>query len=152
MTVFIALLIVFGHNPAEDSMQEQIAQEVTELHQFFQDWFNDELAENDTAFSRFAQVMAPQFEIVGPDGNTTAREKLLPLLRGLHASRVEQSFRIEVKNIRSRSLGSGLYLVSYEEWQYTGDKTRNWQSSVIMRSSEGKPNGLVWEHVHETYK
>jgi len=132
-------------------MQELITQEVTELHQFFQDWFNGDLENTDTAFSRFAQVMAPQFEIVGPDGKTTAREKLLPLLRGLHASRRAQSFRIEIKNVRSHSLGSGLYLVSYEEWQYSGDETRHWQSSAIMRVSEGTPNRLAWEHVHETY-
>ncbi len=132
-------------------MEDRCRLEVVELHRFFQDWFNAELPDDDASFDRFDGVLAEDFEIIGPNGSRTERAALIPALRSGHGRSAGEPFTIEVRGVRSRTVGDGLVLVTYEEHQRTGEEYRGWQSSALFRAREGLPNGVEWLHVHETY-
>ena len=57
-------------------MEQRCSNEVVQLHQFFQDWFNAVLPPTDEAFDRFSSVMAQGFVIISPNGELTEREEL----------------------------------------------------------------------------
>ncbi len=132
-------------------MEQRCRLEVVELHRFFQDWFNAELAGDAAGFARFEQVLAEDFEIIGPTGDRMERAGVLAAVRSGHGRDAEGSFAIEVKGVRSRTVGDGLVLVTYEEHQTTGGEHKGWLSSALFRARKGRPNGVEWLHVHETY-
>ncbi len=55
------------------------------------------------------------------------------------------------RGVRSRTVGDGLVLVTYEEHQTTGGEHEGWLSSALFRAREGRPNGVEWLHMQETY-
>ena len=123
--------------------------EIVELHQFFEDWFTGRLPNDDAAFARFADTMAPDFHIVSPSGRLTARPDLLAGLRG--AYNAWNAGRIWIENVQVRAAYGDISIVTYEEWQSTGDGERGRLSTVVFRADANAVNGLLWLHVHETW-
>lgn len=131
------------------TMEDRCRREVLELHQFFADWFNARLRDDEASFARFSKVMDEGFEIIGPDGKLTARQPLLEGLRAAHGKR--PGISIEIREPRAHTVGEGLCLATYQEWQSTAETTRGWISTALMRRDDDAPNGVVWLRVHETY-
>ena len=152
----LALLLVapFAAAATQDgAMAEQCEKEVTELHQFFEDWFNGKLDNNESEFNRFDEVMGADFEIINPAGQSSSRAGIVARLKGAHGflSAADKPMRVWVENVRSRALSSGLHLVTYEEWQETEAVTRGRLTTAIFSPKTGTPNGVQWHHVHETW-
>ncbi len=139
---------------SEDAMQARCEKEVLELHRFFQDWFNGVLEPTDEDFARFRDVMAEGFVIVTPGGSLREREALVSRLRSAHGSwrrDGQPAGRLWIENVRFHRREGALALVTYEEWQETGDGTRGRLSTALFRPREDAPNGVEWLHVHETW-
>lgn len=135
----------------ENELTRNGAQEVVDLHQFFQDWFNGTLPDTADAFERFSGVMAPSFSMVTPAGNTVAIESLNTGLRSAHDRWKQAPGKIWVKNVRTVYTEGELVLISYEEWQEANGETKVRQSTVLFRAKPGLPNDVEWLHVHETW-
>lgn len=90
-----------------------VAQEVRELHRFFQDWYRGEL--DDSAFERFDAVMADDFEIILPDARILPREVIVEAVRTQKGSDPDAELRIE--NVRIVHAGDGFIIATYEELQ-----------------------------------
>lgn len=139
--------------PQDGSMANRAEKEVVDLHQFFEDWFNGKLDNNETEFDRFDAVMAADFEIINPAGVSSSRAGIIDRLQGSHGfqSGATEPMRIWIENVRSRALSGELHLVTYEEWQETEGVTRGRLSTAIFSNKAGTPNGVQWHHVHETW-
>ncbi|GAB4518067.1 MAG: hypothetical protein OHK0046_25350 [Anaerolineae bacterium] len=124
------------------------AQEIIDLHQFFEDWFNARLEQS--AFSRFADTMAAHFVIISPGGQLSERPALLDGLRAAYGQR--PGLRIWIENIRLRHQQNTLLIVTYEEWQQHNDSPPTARlSTVVFQQEAAMPHGLMWLHVHETW-
>lgn len=132
-------------------IEQTIATEIAELHAFFEDWFVGRLPNEDQAFARFADAMGAGFEIVSPAGTATGRDDLLAMLRAAHCSSAEGALRIWTDSVSARSLGDGLTLARYEEWQESGGETKGRLSSAVLREDSSAPGGFLWLSVHETW-
>ena len=131
-------------------MSRSCREEVLALHKFFEDWFAGRAADDDAAFARCADALAPGFRLVNPDGELTERDDLLTRIRGAHAQYHDTYFHIRIEEIEQRDLADDLYLVTYQEWQETdGFWTARW-TTALMRDSDDAP-GVQWLHVHETW-
>lgn len=97
--------------------------------------------------------MGEDFEIINPAGQSSSRDGIIARLKGAHGfqSAAAKPMRVWVDNVNSRPLSSGLYLVTYEEWQEVEGVTRGRLSTAIFSSKTGTPNGVQWRHVHETW-
>ena len=130
-------------------MITRIENEIVQLHQFFQDWYNNELSFTEENFSHCSNVLAPGFSIVFPSGEKIERESLLKGLWQAHNSR--KGMRIWIKNVHLIHQIHDVILATYEEWQEI-DKTVSARiSSVAFQTNQNTPNGLLWLHVHETW-
>jgi hypothetical protein len=130
-------------------MRRACQDEVIELHHFFQQWFAGELADTPEAFARFADVIGTDFEIISPGGVRKGRAPLLEDLRGAHG--VDPEAKIWIRNFEWREVGSGLYQVTYEEWQRSGDDDKGRLSSALFHARPGLPHGVEWLHLHEVW-
>jgi hypothetical protein len=134
-------------------MEQRLSDEVVELHQFFQDWFNATLAPSEDEFRRFSSVMAERFVIISPNGELTERDELLERLRAAHGIWAEMSRpgRIWIENLQVRHQVGDQILVLYEEWQEIEGESRGRLSTALFRRREDAPNGVEWVHVHEVW-
>ena len=133
------------------NMEEHCRQEILDLHRFFAAWFNGEIENTDKHFERVAGVLDAAFEIVAPDGRLIGRDALLEGLRQAHDGRAGSGFRIWIENQNIRILADGLGLVTYEEWQESGDEIRGRVSTALLAADEEAPNGVRWLYLHETW-
>jgi len=135
----------------QNAMDDACRKEVIELHQFFQDWNLGKLERTEDQFRRFSSVMADEFEIISPGGGRMARTEIFDRVRGGHGSSKGADFRIWIENYRSRPIGDGLLLVTYEEWQSQDGKDIGRVSTAVFRRESGSPTGVTCLHVHETW-
>ncbi|MFT5050045.1 MAG: hypothetical protein ACI8QZ_001439 [Chlamydiales bacterium] len=167
-SLLIALAVLFAHacsSVASDSptrltkegnasMHESCRAEVVQLHAFFEAWFLGELEQTDEAFERFAVALADEFVMVSPGGVAFSRLEILDRVRGAHGSAAVGSgpaMKVYTRAEQVRTIGDGLFLVTYEEWQAEGGVERGRISSALLRARPGTPNGVEWIHLHETW-
>lgn len=136
-----------------DALAADCRTEVIELHRFFTWWLRGEVPNTDAAFSLVPDALGEDFVLVAPGGGTQERAALLSWLRGAHGSRAGavRDFRIWIRNYRCRRLGPDHALACYEEWQALDGAERGRLSTAVFRRAADRPNGVVWEHVHETW-
>ena len=130
-------------------MESRCRQEIEELHRFFQDWFNGELANDAAAFARLDAALGADFSMVTPEGSRVERPPLVAALRGAHGRWREAPGKIWIENIRLRHAGKDETLLTYEEWQLVDGETKGRLSSVLFGNDDDAPNGVVWLHLHE---
>ncbi len=132
-------------------MKIKITQEIEELHQFFQDWFNGQLANAPTNFARFEQVLTADFTIITPGGQMIARPQLVAGLHAAHGRDRENPIRIWIEDVQLHHHGPDHILATYQEWQGYTPPGRGRLSTVVIHPQADAPNGLLWQHVHETW-
>ncbi len=135
----------------QNAMDDACKKEVIELHQFFEDWNQGKLAKTEDQFRRFSGAVAKDFEIISPGGGSMSTTEILGRVREGHGSSRGTDFRIWIESYRSRPIGDGILLVTYEEWQSQGGKDIGRISTAVFRRESRAPNGVVWLHVHETW-
>lgn len=127
-------------------MTTDYEQAVVSLHGFIADWLAGRV--DDAAFSRFESALAPEFRIVSGDGDVTQRDRFLA---GFRDARDTESadFRIDVRNVRTRPVGDGLAVATFEEHHGGADSSVR-VTSALLRADADAPDGVAWLHVHET--
>lgn len=127
-------------------MSDNISNEVLELHQFFEAWLTGSLDKTREEYQRFESSMAADFVMVPPDNDLLPRDVIMDIFWGEHGSR-KSPFSIEIRNLVARPLPGSLYLVSYEEWQFTpGESAR-----VVTALMQDSDSGVQWLSVHESW-
>lgn len=127
-------------------MSDHVANEVIDLHRFFQAWFTGSVEKTRKEYARFADTMADGMFMIPPGGNVMKRDDALEIFWQLHGAN-DPTFKIEVKNIEIREVTDSLYLVTYEEWQQTPEET----ARVVTALLQDKPTGLQWLSAHESW-
>lgn len=123
--------------------------EIEGLHAFFELWLAGRLPDTAEAFARVEAVLAPDFTLVGPDGQEADRATMAAVLRGMWNTRPQ--VRIWIEDFRLLTAAPPLLAVRYEEWQEgsAGNSVRT--STALFRTAPETPNGVAWVRVHETW-
>jgi hypothetical protein len=133
----------------EDDLWDRCRREIKQLHEFFEAWLSGRLPETEEAFSPVEKALAPGFHLLHPSGKPRTREEVLSGLRQGQGS--TPSLTIEIREpTLLRSTGETA-LAIYEEWQTSEGGTNGRISTVQFGRDENLPNGLQWQHVHETW-
>lgn len=122
------------------------SQEITELHQFFQDYFSGRIPFE--AVSRFDQTLAAGFVLIDSSARITQHDEIKQLIRQLYAQR--KGRRVWVENIVLHHEFTDTLIVTYEEWQASDEKTTQRACTVVFKKETSARNGLLWLHVHES--
>lgn len=122
------------------------------LHEFFVDWFSGALEDTDAVFARFTDALHPGFSMIVPSGEVLGREAVFASVRAAHAT-TDASFAIEIRNVIDRVTCEDVVIVTYEEWQFAGDRVDSCRVStaVFVHAAEATA-GVQWRHLHETFR
>ncbi len=127
------------------SLTGRVTAEIEALHAEFERWFAG--ATDD--FERIRSSMAEDFTFVSPRGDVVDAGALL---EDLTAARGSRQMRIRISNVTVREAGNSTVIATYEEWHHYADYTTARQSTALLTEDEAAPRGLLWRHVHETWK
>lgn len=145
------LLLTLGFSVAADrDFEARCHREVVALHETIEGWLAGTLPKTEDAYARFRDAMAEDFVIISPRGTLSNRIAIVDSLREAHGVR-DRSFKISIRNVRTRLLRPPLALLTYEEWQHDGKNTTARLSSVWLRDDPSAPDGIAWVHLHETW-
>lgn len=122
--------------------------EIEELHAFFQAWFAGAVPDDEAHFGRFSSTLSPDFTIIPPSGNIIDSTTIQHRLRDAYGT---SNTQIWIEKASARRLGGQHIVAVYEEWQRRDGVTSVRQSSAIFSRSQQAPNGVIWQHVHETW-
>jgi hypothetical protein len=137
--------------PEAPTLAERAEKEVTELHAFFEAWFNGTVENTDAVYARLTDVLADGFAIIGPAGNLTERAELVDGLRAGYAPEGTEPIRLWIEGFQLRHELGDTVVVTYQEWQQRGSDKRGRLSTAVLHERPGTPNGLEWIHVHSTW-
>ena len=120
-----------------ESIEDQVKDEVEQLHQFFEDWFTGRLEQSEAAFSRFADVTARDFHLISPSGQMIDRDRASAWIWEIYNQR--QQARLWVDKVAIASVRPGVIIATYEEWQRNPTPgfitTAPWPNAVGVISS-----------------
>jgi hypothetical protein len=122
--------------------------EIERLHDRFVAWFT---ATDDPDFAGIERALAPDFEMVTPDGSRVGRNTVLDSIREAHGRDAPGEFDIQIRNVELRHTTDDHATARYEEWQERLDRTTGRVSTVLFETDPEAPGGLVWLDVHETW-
>ena len=122
-----------------------VADEIRRLHQEFEAWF----AGTSDDFDVIERSLAPDFGFVSPNGDIVSRDDLLADIQEAHGAR---ALPIRIENPVVLWQDDHHVLATYEEWHDHPEHSTARTSSVVFAHDPSRPRGLLWRHVHETWK
>ena len=125
--------------------------EIIELHQFFEDWAKGKIPQN--AIDRLHSVLASAFIIITPEAQMIRKKQLIEMIESGYGQFGTQSdqYKIWIEDVDSRKVSPDTFLSTYKEWQNINGAEQARQSTVFFQLENSQPNGLLWQHVHETW-
>jgi len=123
--------------------------EILRIHEFFEDWLNGRIPNEDATLAGVHRVLADDFEIISPNGNRHSKEELLANLGKAHGCWSGE--RIWIKNISVKQPAGPAVLVTYEEWQGTEHNPKGRLSSAWLQSRNDEEFPVQWLHLHEVW-
>ena len=128
----------------EAEVPDLVATEIRELHTEFADWLSGRSA----TLARVEAALSEHFTMVSPSGDIVSRGEVMS---GLLAARGSRPIEIRIDNPTVHWHLTDAVLATYEEWQDHGGSTTARRSTALFTHDEDAPNGLLWQHVHETW-
>ncbi len=140
------------HNAEPETMMkpllQQAGKEIVALHEFFQQWYRGELKPSD--FARFEQALAPDFQIITPNGKLLSRADIVAAVRQQRGS--DPAATLEIRNVELVAADTDIAVFRYEEWQGSAEiSARGRLSTVVFRRRDDAGHGLIWRQVQETW-
>lgn len=136
-------------------MVRNCKKEIIELHNFFEDWFNARLSDNEESFSRLKDALSPEFVMITPNGRKVDRNSLLSNLKSMNGYYLKenQPNSIWIEHMSDEWVNDRFCLMNYEEWQGNKDRTegKGRISSALFEKHEETPNEVRWVYLHETW-
>jgi len=125
--------------------------EVERLHQFFVDWFTGKIDQTPEALEQHCTGrFSDDFCMVNPLGRILSKSQLVTgLTHGYNTHPADFEIHVHNCQVLQNLKEEGLKLVSYEEWQRTGNTTTARRSTALMRVLED--GNIEWKYVHETW-
>jgi len=120
------------------------SEEITELHEFFEDLFNGVV----DSLDRAEAALAADFTIVGPDGAESDRAATMAMLEAAQNSR---QLDMSTTDHRLVHHSDDVIIASYVERHHIPERDTRRLSTAVFVPDEEAPNGVRWLRVHETW-
>jgi hypothetical protein len=128
---------------------QKASAEVINFHRFFEAWYDAATADK-TDFGRCERTFGQTFHMIPPTGRIFDRAETIELIRANRGS-FHGDFSIEISDIRPSFETENVIVLTYVETQSRAGKHSRRQASALFTASSSAPNGVEWQHLHETW-
>lgn len=129
-------------------MEDRCRREIVGLHDQFVRWFTGTIDRD--GFDRIEAALAPEFELVTPDGDRLERDGVLEWLRDSYGREEPGDMEIDIEDVALLETTDTHALARYEEWERTTDGRTGRISTALFRQDPDAPEGVTWVALHET--
>jgi hypothetical protein len=112
-------------------------------------WFAGTRPRTAESYTGFADLLAPDFTSVSPNGSSSPRDMVVSSLEAAHGA--YPSISIEIRRFEFIASSAELGVARYEEWQFHPARMSARLSLVVMRRDGDARHGWRWLAVHETW-
>jgi len=133
----------------ESPLFQKASAEVLDFHRFFEAWYDAATADS-TDFDRCERTFGYAFHMIPPSGRIFGRAETIELIRANRAT-YSSDFSIEITDIRASFETKDTIVLTYIEAQSRAGKYSRRQASALFTASSSAPNGVEWQHLHETW-
>lgn len=133
----------------ESPLFQKASAEVLDFHRFFEAWYDSATA-GSTDFGRCERTFGYAFHMIPPSGRIFGRAETIELIRANRAT-YSSDFSIEITDIRASFETKDTIVLTYIEAQSRAGKYSRRQASALFTASSSAPNGVEWQHLHETW-
>lgn len=133
----------------ESSLFRKASAEVLDFHRFFEGWYDAATADS-IDFGRCEHTFGQAFRMIPPTGRIFDRDETIELIRANRAT-FRGDFAIEISDIRASFETEDTIVLTYVEAQSRAGKYSRRQASALFTASSSAPNGVEWQHLHETW-
>jgi len=131
------------------SLAENAIREVIERHDAFVAWFTD--GSDPAVMDTMVRAFSPTMVMIDPDSAAPTRHAdLVAMLTGARGKR-PADFSIVIAEPEALWADENAALITYIEHQSKGPVRTARRSTALFTRDEAAPNGVVWQHVHETW-
>lgn len=123
--------------------------EIVALHEFFVEWYAGSIPREQ--FKRLEQALAPDFEMIPPDGERRSRTEVLEGIRTSYSRNSLDEFDIDIRHVEMIHQHGRCATVRYEEWQDNRAEQTGRISTVLFQEDPQAPGGVRWLDLHETW-
>lgn len=128
---------------------EMVAQEVQNLHQFFELWFNGVVSKTADTFTRVTSAWSEPFTLVDPTNQIHTSASLLSDTFDFHGSFPNLLIQIHKLSV-SATDDYSVAVALYEERHINGIETEVRLCSATFVRQEISSHGTKWLHIHES--
>lgn len=133
-----------NERPEMSELEQAFAQEVADLHEFFEDWFH---GRGSRKIEEFSDRLDAGFAIVSPHGHELDRDHIVGVVEARAGSYEGQITTTETVLHISDPVLVGTYR---EHHKFRGETTQR-IATVSMVADISVPTGYRWLSVHETW-
>ncbi|HEY8006362.1 MAG TPA: hypothetical protein VIE66_06095 [Methylocella sp.] len=126
-----------------------IEREAIELHGVIESWFAGTRPRTAESYKEFADLLAPDFTSVSPDGLSSSRDMVVSGLEAAYGA--YPGITVEIRRFAFIASSTELGVARYEEWQFHPARTSARLSLVVMRRDADTRHGWRWLALHETW-
>ncbi|MEM8663899.1 MAG: hypothetical protein AAGF49_07225, partial [Pseudomonadota bacterium] len=130
------------------ALVDSAIREVVERHDAFVTWFTGR--GDDSVYADMELVFAPGFVLISPDASVADRHAVMTMLAGARGAR-PADFEITVSDAKAMWSTADAVVIAYIEHQVLAGQRTKRQSTALFTREPAAPNGVVWQHVHETW-
>ena len=125
-------------------VEQDFADEVADLHQFFEDWFR---GTGGRSINDFADRLDAGFVIVNPGGHRLSREQIISVVEA-RAGGYDTAITTTHATL---AMSEPVLIGTYREHQEFKGETTHLVATVAMVADTSTPTGYRWLSVHETW-
>ncbi|PSL04728.1 hypothetical protein CLV30_105195 [Haloactinopolyspora alba] len=122
--------------------------EIVEQHRLIEALLRGEATEESLA--AFAGVLTPRFEIWMPDGEVGRRADVVDGIARSAGS--DPGLRITIDAVRVVAADIATVVATYDEHHARPDGATSRRSTAVFVRDPDARHGLLWEHLHETWR
>ncbi|MBM7047274.1 hypothetical protein [Rhizobium lusitanum] len=133
----------------ESPLFQKARAEVLAFHRFFEEWY-DAATAHGVDFARCERTFGQAFHMIPPSGRLFSRAETIELIRANRAT-YRGDFTIEITDISAGFETADTIVLTYVEAQWRAGKHSRRQASALLTASSSAPDGVEWQHLHETW-
>ncbi|WP_299948871.1 hypothetical protein [uncultured Ruegeria sp.] len=130
------------------SVLETVRYEITDIHEFFADWFNGNIA-RDQLESRLLSRFDDCVTYISPEGHVVGSGALRTMFENSYGANT--GFKIQIHDVAIRQQVGTIVLATYTEWQIGVSNSDPSNNARITSALIDMGPPVKWLHIHETW-
>ncbi|XP_022640899.1 probable sucrose-phosphatase 2 isoform X3 [Vigna radiata var. radiata] len=125
--------------------------EVVMFYIFYERWRCGEVENPKQYMHNFKSIFHSTGNCVHPSGVDQPMHQVIDTLEKAFGDKKDQYYRVWIDSLSFAEVSVGSWLVKFDKWEISGNKSQGCITKVLMNSKVDAPHHYTWMHLHQTW-